>query len=232
MDETCAGIRPLLAEFALGAASGHERALVVRHVAFCAACSRELDQLSTVADGILLLAPPAEPPAGFEAAVLARMTSAAAPAPAASAARRPRRALVLVAAVLAAVLTGGVGGVAVTRAQGAEDRTLAADYRNVLEVAGGKYLRALRLTAPSGARAGTVFLYEGSPSWVLVAIAGAPQNGTYHMTVRYVGGGTRQAGTCDVTSGTATAAYRLSTPVADVAGITLSGPNGVRLTAD
>ncbi|MEV0719184.1 hypothetical protein, partial [Asanoa sp. NPDC050611] len=70
----CATVRPALAELAIGALGGDERAEALRHVASCAACARELERLAGVADGLLLLAPPVEPPAGFESAVLARTT--------------------------------------------------------------------------------------------------------------------------------------------------------------
>ncbi|HEY6594530.1 MAG TPA: zf-HC2 domain-containing protein [Asanoa sp.] len=233
MDSTdpCAEIRPLLAELALGAASGHDRARLLGHVATCAACSLELERVATVADGLLLLAPLAEPPAGFEAAVLARM---AAPAQGAGGDRkrpdrRRRRSLAVAAGVVAAALAGGVSGAAVTYDQGTGERVLAEQYRRVLATADGHYLRALRLATDSGAAAGTVFLYEGHPSWLLVAVADAPENGAYDMAVTYAGGLTRRAGTCQIVAGTGTTAYQLHTRVADVAGVTLTGPNGTRI---
>jgi hypothetical protein len=228
--EACDEIRPLLAELALGAAAGHERARVVWHVASCLACSRELEHLTTVADGLLLLAPATEPPAGFEPAVLARTRTTAPSDNLAPRTRRPRRIIALAAGVLAAVLAGGVGGVAVGRDQLADDRAQADHYRQVLATANGRYLRTVPLTTGSGTAAGAVFLYEGNPSWMLVVVADAPRNGAYDMTVTYTGGGARRAGTCQVAAGTGTTAYQLSTPVADIAAVSLTGPDGATLS--
>src|SRR5262245_42378735 len=77
MDELreCSQIRPLLPELATGAATGHDRARVLRHCAGCAACRHDLAEYARVADEVLLLAPVHEPPAGFESAVVARMRS-------------------------------------------------------------------------------------------------------------------------------------------------------------
>lgn len=116
---TCAEVEALAPELALGTIDGAERAAILSHLAGCAKCRDTTDQLAGVADGLLLLAPPAEPSPGFETRVLTRMASpgirdpngvAAAERPARPArpARRPRRALVGIAAVaLAAALAGG-----------------------------------------------------------------------------------------------------------------------------
>ena len=231
--DRCDQIRPLLCELAIGAASGHDRARVVRHIASCPICGRELAELTRVTDGLLLLAAPAEPSAGFESRVVARML-AATPRPS-GAARRPvrrrGRALALAAGVLAAVLAGGAVGGAVTRAQGGDDRALADRYRQILSVADGQYLRALRLTTDSGAAAGTVFLYQGRPSWLLAAVTSAPEDGSYDMVVTDRNGTEHLIGRCRVAGGTGTTGYRLPTPVADITAIALYGPDATRLTA-
>src|SRR5258706_10161213 len=72
----CGEAEALLAELATGAAAGHDRALTLQHVATCTACRQALGELVQVADALLLLAPPTEPPAGFESAVLAGLTRA------------------------------------------------------------------------------------------------------------------------------------------------------------
>src|SRR5262245_8368004 len=114
----CAEIRPALAELAVGALSGDERAEALRHVESCPDCARELERLAELADDLLLLAPPAEPPAGFEAAALARMT----PAPR----HRSRRQLLgLAAGVVAVALAGAGAGGAVVHHRGDGDRVLA-----------------------------------------------------------------------------------------------------------
>src|ERR1700754_3357233 len=71
----CGEFADALAEVATGAASGPDRARVLAHLADCADCRRELDELTRVADEVLLVAPEHDPPAGFEGAVLARIAA-------------------------------------------------------------------------------------------------------------------------------------------------------------
>jgi hypothetical protein len=68
----CGLVRNLLPEYAAGALDGRDRAAVESHLAACGECRAEADAFVEVADGVLGLAPPAEPPVGFEASVLAR----------------------------------------------------------------------------------------------------------------------------------------------------------------
>ena len=70
---TCAELEYLAAELAVGSVSGAERAAALDHLAGCVACRDLVDQLSRVADSLLLLAPVAEPPPHFESEVLSRM---------------------------------------------------------------------------------------------------------------------------------------------------------------
>ena len=111
---TCAEVETLAPELALGTIDGAERAAVLSHLAGCGKCRELADQLAGVADGLLLLAPPTEPPPGFENRVLGRLAESSATergvgaARPAHATRRPRRALVGIAAVaLVAALAGG-----------------------------------------------------------------------------------------------------------------------------
>jgi hypothetical protein len=57
-----------LAELALGLL--HERAALLEHVSSCEGCTSHLRDLETVAGTLLLLAPEAEVPIGFERRVL------------------------------------------------------------------------------------------------------------------------------------------------------------------
>jgi anti-sigma factor RsiW len=68
----CAEVRESAAELVLGTLDGERRAHVVAHLASCAACRAEVADLTRVTDALLLAAPEAEPPAGFESRVLAR----------------------------------------------------------------------------------------------------------------------------------------------------------------
>jgi hypothetical protein len=225
----CHEAQPLLAELATGAATGHERAAALGHIAGCQSCRRELDELTEVVDGMLLLAPRREPPAGFESAVLARRPDLVRePKPAR---HRYRMRLVLIASGAVAVLLAFVLGAGVVQRQTAADRALAERYRQTLTVADGRYLRAARLTGASGGQVGTVFLYQGNPSWLLVSVAAAPADGAYRVTVEYADGQPYQAGVCDLAGGSGTAGYRLSVPVSRVRVVRLNGPAGAQLQA-
>ncbi|HLM18552.1 MAG TPA: zf-HC2 domain-containing protein, partial [Acidimicrobiia bacterium] len=70
---SCAQVRELAAELALGILSGAERAEVLLHVNGCARCQAYVAELTEAADVIPQLAPEAEPPAGFESRVLRRL---------------------------------------------------------------------------------------------------------------------------------------------------------------
>jgi hypothetical protein len=106
---------------AVGTVAEPERTALLSHAASCPACEARLNELAALADRLLLLAPEVEPPAGFEAAVLARMgpqpVGAERPGAPSRRDRHPRRWLwagAAAAAALAAVLL--LSGVAVGRA--------------------------------------------------------------------------------------------------------------------
>lgn len=236
----CPEVRELLPELATGALAGDERASALAHVDGCAACRRELAALSRAADALLLLAPPVEPPPGFEGGVLARLDADAGRAlgPSASGAstagpppgRRRRRSLLpgirrprlrpAIAFAVAVVVAAGAGAQAV-RWQSAADRDLARQYRQTLDVADGRYLKAMRMTTVDGQPAGTAFLYQGNPSWLLVTVNAAPVDGAYDALAVDRDGATHPAGTCVMTRGGGTAGYRLDIPVSAVTQIQL-----------
>ena len=70
MSLNCADVEQLAAEVALGTVSATERAAALAHLRQCQSCQRLIDELSTVADGLLLLTPESEPSIGFESRVL------------------------------------------------------------------------------------------------------------------------------------------------------------------
>src|SRR5881396_2165251 len=137
-DQRCDEIRAVIPELAAGVASGDVRADALAHIAGCAACRRELEEVSGTLDELLLLAPEREPPAGFDLRVLNRIGDTAPR-------RRPllRTALVLAAAAL--VVAGAAAGLTWTRS--ADDRNLADQYRDTLAVGHGSFLRAADITA-------------------------------------------------------------------------------------
>lgn len=212
-----------LAELAIGAVVGAERALALQHVVACGGCLRELAQLSRAADELLTLAPDREPPPGFESAVIARIATDSRPP-----VRRPRGRLLM---SLAAALLAAAFGAAAAWNAAAPDRAAAHEQRAVLAMAGGTHFTALPVTTESGSRAGTVFFYEGNPSWLMVSLFGAPVDGAYDMVVHDRDGASYTGDTCEVENGVGMDGYRLFQPVGAIASVELIGPRGVRLSA-
>jgi hypothetical protein len=162
----CEEIHELAPEIALGIADGEERAEALRHLSSCAECRRAVERLSGVADELLLMAPAAEPPAGFEARVVEAIGLE----------RPPRRRLPrwLSLRWLAPRLGPAVAAAAVTAvvlvSVYSNDRQIADQYRDTLDRAGGQSFQAERLADETGARAGVAFGYEGSPSWLFLTV--------------------------------------------------------------
>ena len=223
----CAQTRPLLAELATGAVTGQERAAVLRHVAACPPCRSELAELTKAVDALLLLTPVAEPPPGFESAVVARIGRDPRPARHRVWVARQRRMAGLVAAVVIAAALGA-GAVWLRTA---DDRALADQTRHTLAEADGRYLQVARLTTDAGTTVGTVFMYEGNPSWLLVSVSSAPADGAYEVRLVHGDGISYTIGACQIAGGSGTTSYRLNAQVTSVVLVQLTGPRGVHLTA-
>jgi hypothetical protein len=156
---SCDELRELAPEVALGTIEGQERAEALRHLATCADCRRLVDQLSAVADELLMVAPVQEPPAGFES----RVIEAIGPPPRR---RAWRRLLVRLGPPIAAAAITAVALIAVYN----DDRVTADRYRETLAQANGRYFEAGPLRDETGAEAGVVFGYQGTPSWLFVTV--------------------------------------------------------------
>jgi len=218
MDERseCAEIRELLPELAAGVAAGDERARALAHLGMCGDCRRELEVMATVADELVALATPVEPPGGFESAVLAKV------APPSRrrwwhSALRPAMAVALATAI--GIGIGTAGAMQVT----ADDRRVAGLYRHTLEIAGGRYLTASRLTASDASRAGTAFAYQGTPSWVFVVVWSGTVDGPHRVDLVTRDGHERLIGTMVVTGGEGSWGVEIEVDVAQIAEIRLSG---------
>ncbi|MBO0817359.1 MAG: hypothetical protein J2P30_19710 [Actinobacteria bacterium] len=176
----CDQVRDLAAEVAIGIADGQERDAALRHAATCPGCRQLVSEFSTVVDDLLILAPSHEPPPGFAAATVARISPPAAPARHIPARRRwlPRLA---VAASVVAALAVGAGAVY----QGtASDRQLADSYRAVLGQGHGSFFAAAPLRGPTGT-VGTVFGYQGRPSWLFATVQ-LPASGPRRFNVQLI----------------------------------------------
>ena len=73
---TCAQMRDVAAELALGALTGRERAAALAHLDQCRACREDVHRLMVVGGLLLELIPPARPPAGFGTRVIERLNGA------------------------------------------------------------------------------------------------------------------------------------------------------------
>jgi hypothetical protein len=180
---TCADVRAAAAELALGMVSGVERAAALEHLAGCPACRAEVESLADVADALLLLAPQAEPPLGFETRVVDRMAAAGL-----GVSHRPRRRwrLATMAAVAAAVLGVAIGFSGLYERN--RGTSLDREYVNALRVLGGKALLAGRLTTTDGAPTGEVFVYEGHPSWIYVYVSDKTASGPLSVELQWARG--------------------------------------------
>jgi hypothetical protein len=202
-DRPCDDVRQLVPELALQVAPGDARARALAHIETCHQCRDLLERTTATADELLLLAPEREPPVGFDLRVL-------------RAARQPRRrwrAAALVGA--AAVLIAAVGAAGVTWWAGADDRDRAAHYQETLDVAGGRYFDAAVLTTGTGAEAGHVFAYQGSPSWIFMTVEGA-SSGDYSVTLVTRDGRVHEVGWCWVEDGTASWGTAVDVPIGSV----------------
>ena len=166
----CERLREIAPELALGIADGEDRALALEHVAGCAECRAHLERLAHVADELLLLAPAAEPPPGFEGRVAAALEP-----------RRRRSLRRRVALPIAAAATAAAAAAAIVWFALADDRDLAGEYRETLAVANGRYFTAAPLEAPGGEWAGYVYGYQGKTSWVLAVVSDLDSAGPHRL---------------------------------------------------
>ncbi|TDD64463.1 hypothetical protein E1262_28270 [Jiangella aurantiaca] len=251
----CGEVADALAEVATGAASGPDRARVLAHLADCPDCRRELDELTRVADEVLLVAPEHDPPAGFEGAVLARIAALSAQGPSSGAAapppppdpgalplppaeggpdavvtplrsRRWRRALPYAAAAVIA----GLGGAGVVWQATSDDRDLAAGYRETLDVANGRYFHAAPIVDDGGEQVGHVFLYQGEPSWVFTVLDDTVEQGTYDVSV-VTEDGTETVAECEVDQTGGGAGGTIDADIYQIERVDLVGPGGTTLAA-
>ncbi len=213
----CKQVEELAPELALDVVGGQERDAALRHVAGCASCRRLVSDLTSVGEDLLLLAPPRDPPAGFEERVLARVVAPPARE------RTPRRWLRAAAAMAAVFLAAAIAAGSMYVAT-ADDRRLAGTYRGLLGEAGGSYFAVATLDDDAG-RVGTVFGYQGNPSWIFVSV---PSDAAQRFTVRLVtrDGDVIELG--DATLGGADSGWGRAIPVllSDVSAVRLSGPDG------
>lgn len=140
------------AELALGLLTGVERAEALTHLAGCTSCRAEVEQLSDVADRLLLIGPRAEPPPGFESGVLAAVERDLATR---RRVRRWRAVVVPLASAAAAALA-----------------VLAFGWSLSATSQDGELSIEAPMVTPSGRDVGEVRLEGGDPPWLLVSVPG------------------------------------------------------------
>jgi hypothetical protein len=134
---------------------------------------------------------------------------------------RPRRLRLRRLAFAGTALAGAAAAaIALVLATG-PDRRLAAQYREALDGAHGTYFQSARLRATDGTRAGTVFAYQGSPSWLFYVLDGRYRTGIYREQLVTRSGRTVSLPPFRLVSDTWGVA--IPVPVRDVAVVRLTG---------
>jgi hypothetical protein len=183
---SCGEFADVAAELALGVLTGRERAQAVAHLDECDSCREHIRQLSLTGEEMLGLLPSREPAEGFESRVMGRLglatpnlaspvipgqatpslaTASLGGQPDPEGQRSPKRwtrRMLTVAAAALAVVACGLGGWglrgAVAPSGGARGTTAEAPLRE-----------AALLTAAHQTE-GKVYLYDGSPRWLYMAV--------------------------------------------------------------
>jgi hypothetical protein len=186
---SCAEVRELAPELALGILSGAERAEVVLHVNGCARCQAYVAELTEVADVIPQLAPEAEPPPGFEARVLHRLGERE---------RRTRRRWIAAAAAVAAAAI--IVSVTVVRVVESNDTapTAAAPRTRVLSAPVAVSMQGGVLDTAAG------WAFVSDHHGVALSVDYGIMSGRYAVQVTPVRGSATAIGTIDVSEGRGT----------------------------
>ena len=145
---TCAQVRTLLAERSMGTLPASETTGVDRHIAWCAACRKEVGGSDAAAASLVYVLAPVEPPPELEGRVVAAVRSAVS-------ARAPiehRRGRMVVAATVAAMIAVaglGFGAVMAGRAARFRDQALTSGAANRDSATEFRYLlRSMEFSDP------------------------------------------------------------------------------------
>jgi anti-sigma factor RsiW len=239
----CAELADTRVELALGLLSGTDRAAAVSHLAGCHRCSEEVDDISRVVDQLALLAPQAEPPAGFETRVLAAVAGgrvgrrarpgrpggqgrsgggggrsggggAGGPGPG----RLPGRLVAGRVAAMVAVVLVGLGlvvGLAVLRGDQPRRPVASPLVKTALAV------------SPSGRATCRVVVTGANPAVVLVSLDAPPEaNGGYDVAVQQAGGPTIDLGYLRLVDGHGVLARSVPVDAASLTTMLMYGEDG------
>jgi hypothetical protein len=189
--DVCDSFSDSLAELALGILTGRQRAATLAHVEACPHCAEELEQLSRVADDVVLMAPEVEPPVGFEVRLFTRMGVTDTPV------RRrtvpPRWVLASAAAVVALVV-----GLTIGLSMGSHP----SGYRQAL---GGHPTAGMPVASANlvenGMAVGRVATYGGAKPWMVMTLADSSARGRVICEVVTDNGVTHRVGAFNAKEG-------------------------------
>jgi hypothetical protein len=196
---SCAQVRDIAPELALGVLSGAERAEALIHVNGCARCQALVTELSEVADVLPLLAPEHEPPPGFEQRVLG-----------AGRANRRRATRRWVAAIAAAVAAAAIVSITLVR-------VIEADQGSSVAAPSPKPAEAAMVTDVGGWPAG--WAYVTNRTSLAVAVGYEFESGTYQIVATPRHGDAVTVGSIAITDGRGS--WTGSSPVPLPAGSTI-----------
>jgi len=211
---SCAEVRELAPELALGILGGAERAEVVLHVNGCARCQAYVAELTEAADAIPQLAPEAEPPPGFEMRVLHRLGASE---------RRTRRRWIAAAAAVAAGAI--IVSITVVRVIESNDATNVAG--TVTARVGSEPVPVAMQGGPLDLAAG--WAYVNDHHGVAVSVDYGIPSGRYAVEVTPTRGSPAAIGTVDVTNGRGSWTGRSTDPLRAGARIALIDTGGTEV---
>ena len=193
MDSGCSDYSDDLAELALGALTGRDRARALAHVDECPRCAEELEQLSRVADAVLQTAPEVEPPVGFESRLFERM-GVAESAPGrrlrslpSLGSRRPRQWMVAAVAAAAAFAALGLGLSTATAPPATQAQGVHGSQNGSQNVVTGNFVQ-------DGRTVGHVVVAGGARPWVSMMLEDSTAQGAVNCVVVTQDGVTHEIG--------------------------------------
>jgi predicted anti-sigma-YlaC factor YlaD len=206
----CPDVREVAPDFAFGILDGEARADVLLHLDECATCQRYVAELSETADAMVLLAPEAEPPPGFERRTLERIVESS---------RRRRWRMTKVAAVAAAAAAIlSVVTVRIVDESRTPTASVAAPARQTVAMVGD-----------NGQKVGTVDVNTSGTAMTLdLSIAYSLENGDYRIWLTRPAGGDQPIGTVHVSGGYGTWSDTVLA-TAGTAQLSLRDPDGRKL---
>jgi hypothetical protein len=189
----CPAVREVLPEHVLGTLGEPVRTEVERHLAWCAGCRKEAEELAEGLAGLAMALPPAEPPPELEERVVASLSGRG---------RRPRRASVaLIVAAAVAIGSLGLAGAMAARLRSLQDQAETARSRAdrtaeqfeslVQELDGRGTVWVAELGSRGGRGGGQALVYD-SPrvgDFALVIVGGLPEGGGPYQASLTTSGG-------------------------------------------